>query len=141
MTNSDKISDEEFLYRKIAVTSDAYDPNRQEVKPDAFRPTQYDTRGISVDRAWSESHPAFRRIEEAAQGRQPEYYVAVLQVGSLRASGLDVVPDPLPDNPGHALITDLNYSNRRDAQSQEKKVLLAHRLVRCVEGPFHNDAI
>lgn len=136
MADPSEIGDDEILFRKLPVKFDRYDPDRKEVKPDAFRPTKSDERGISVDRAHSERHPDFRRIEEAAQGRQAEYYIAVLRAGDLRQHGFVLVPDPLSENPGHALIADLTYANRREPQSEEKRVQLAHGLVIRVEGPF-----
>lgn len=136
MTESDEIADGELLYRKIPVKFDWYDSSRNEVKPDAFRPTKYDTDGISVDRAWSESRQDFRRVEEAAQGRQSEYYIAVLSADALKKGGFVIVPAPTPDNPGHALITDLTHENRKDVKSQEDMVLLAHQLTIEVKGPF-----
>ena len=115
---------------------DWYDPSLSEVNPQAFKPNRFDIDGISVDRAHSERHPEFRRIAEAAQGRQDEYYIAELRAGDLRKYGFILHANPLPQNPGHALITDLTYANRKDSESEKKMILLGRDLVLRVGGPF-----
>lgn len=137
MSEFHEIGDDELLYRKISVKSEWYDPTRQEIKPDAFKPWPRDTGGISFDRARSEQDPDFRTIEEAARGPSVKgYYVAVCRAGDLRTGGLTIVADPLDNNPGHTLLRDLTYSNCKEPSSREKMALLAHRLVEREEGPF-----
>jgi hypothetical protein len=134
---SDEIGGDELLFRKISVKSEWYDPIRNEIKPEAFKPWPRDIRGISFDRAQSDEHPDFRRIEEAARGPSVKgYYVAVLRAGDLRSFKFDIEPDPLPDNPGHALITNLTYASKMDAQSIDMMAILAHMLVSEIQGPF-----
>jgi hypothetical protein len=139
VVDASEIGDDEFLYRRVPVTPEWYDPARRELKPDAFNPRSDDLDGISFDRARSEAHPEFRSIEEAAKGPSANgYYVAVFQVSELRAAGFTLKADPDEEhaNPGHALLVDLTYSNRKDEQSKDKMVLLAHRMPLRVEGPF-----
>lgn len=137
MNDSNAIYDEEFLYRRVPNCG-WYDPDRMELKPDAFRPRHVDLEGLSIERAVSLSHPEFRTVEQAAIGPAKKgYYVAILKVGDLRLHGFTVVPDPLDGNPGHALLIDLIYSKPRDPRVLEKMVLLAHELVVRVEGPFN----
>jgi hypothetical protein len=132
----DQIGDDEIVYRKISVNSTWYDPVRREVKPEAFKPRPGDE-GLSVDRAKSDLHQAFRSVEEAAVGQAGKrYYVASLRVGDLREHGIEVVPKSLAENPGHAEIINLTYENRKTDASAECMTLLAHKLVRDVEGPF-----
>jgi len=141
VNDSNAIDDKEFLYRKVSVNSGWYDPEREELKPLAFRPRRDDAEGISFDRAASPSHPEFRSLEQAALGQSSGgYYIAVFNVGGLRSSGFTVVADSLDENPGHALLTDLIYAEPRDSRTEEKMVLLAHQLVVRVEGPFHSEA-
>ena len=140
MSDRGEIGNDELLYRKVPVKPGWYDPERNELKPDALTPRKDDTAGISFDRAASESHPEFRSAEQAGHGRSPAgYYVAVFKAGDLRSHGFSIIADPQPGNPGHALLEDLTYSNRKDPSSQEKRVELAHDLVIAVEGPFHSD--
>jgi len=135
------IGDDEFLYRKVPVSEGWYDSDQKELKPKALNPRPDDTRGISLDRAQSSSHPEFRSVEQAAKGRSPAgYYVAIFNVGDLRSHGFTVKADPLEENPGHALLENLTYENRKGSQSREKMVQLAHQLVVRVEGPFHVEA-
>jgi len=135
----DPIHDGEVLYRKIPVSQGWYDPDAtQQVSPKAFNPRSDDTAGLSLDRAHSEDHPDFKTVDQAGQGQSSKgYYVAVLRVEDLRANGIEVVAEPVLGNPGHAVIPDLTYGNRRSDQSLEWKVLLAHELTIDVHGPFH----
>jgi len=138
---SSAIDDEEFLYRKASVNSGWYDSEKEELKPDAFKPRADDGEGISLDRAKSAKHPEFRSLQEAAQGASPRgYYIAVFRVGDLRSNGFTVAADFLDGNPGHALLTDLTYANRRSPSSLEKMNQLAHKLVVRVEGPFNSES-
>lgn len=135
------IGDDEFLYRKVPVSQGWYDPAQGELKPKALNPRPDDTEGISLDRALSPSHPEFRSIEQAAKGQSSSgYYVAIFNVGDLRSHGFTVKADPLEDSPGHALLKNLTYENRKDPQSREKMAQLAHQLVIRVEGPFNSEA-
>ena len=139
MPDTHEISDDESLYRKVPISPNWYNQESNELSPDAFNPRRGDETGISLERAQSTEHPEFRTIEQAAQGPSPKgYYVAVLRVGDLRGAGLNVVADPDVGRgvPGHVLITDLTYDNRKTPESEEKKILLAHELVLKVEGPF-----
>ena len=56
--------------------------------------------------------------------------------GTLRAHGIEVEPDPLPNNPGYALLPSLTYQNRRTPRAKEQQVLIAEVLCLRVEGPF-----
>ncbi len=47
--------------------------------------------------------------------------------------------DPIPGDPGHALIPGLTFDNRKTDRSLEWKVLLAHKLTLAVKGPFPTD--
>lgn len=136
MNDQEAIGDEEIIYRRIPITW--FDAERDEVKPDAFKPRSDDTSGISVTRSCSKRHPEFLSIEDfASSGSSPRgYFVACLNVGELRQNNIDVVPKPLHDNLGHAEIPQLTYANKRDTSSQELMVLLAHKLVDHVHGPF-----
>jgi len=135
------IGDDEFLYRKVPVSQEWYNPVKKELKPKALNPRPIDTEGISLDRAKSRSHPEFRSIEQAAKGPSAKgYYVVIFRVGDLRSQGFTVEADPLKENPGHTLLKDLTYENRKDPQSREKMLQLAHQLVVRVEGPFHAEA-
>jgi len=135
------IDGSEFVYRKVSVNSGWYDPISDELKPDAFKPRSDDGDGISFDRAKSNANPEFRTVEAAAQGPSSNgYYIAVFRAENLVTNGFLLVPDPSEDNlnPGHSLVTDLTYDNRTDVESQNKMVLLAHKLKLRVEGPFRS---
>ena len=129
---TEPLADDEYIYRKIPVKPGWYDPSVDpNPSPEAFRPREGDTTGLSVDRA------EYRTIDQSAQGPSTQgYYVAVLRVGDLRANGIEVVPRPEGQNPGHAEIPGLTYENRKTDQALEWRTRLAHELTLRVEGPF-----
>jgi hypothetical protein len=95
-----EIPNEEQLYRRIAPHQRNPDGS---VNSSAFKQNnQYETR-ISVDRA-SLTTP------EMSVGRAGKdgFVIASLRAGDARELGFSVEPDPLQDNPAHALITGEN---------------------------------
>lgn len=96
----------------------------------AFAPRKDDTTGISVSRA------EYTSIEDASKGSSKHgYYVAVLRARDLRKYGIEVVPRPLPDDPSHSELPDLNYGNRKDERTLELQRVLVG-LCLNVEGPY-----
>lgn len=79
------------------------------VQPEAFRPTQRDTAGLSVFRE------RFITIRDVMLGipaqKRGLYRVARLPVAALATLGLTVQADPISERPGHALIIELNCAN------------------------------
>jgi hypothetical protein len=138
------IGGDELLYRKISVNSQWYDPDRNEIKPEAFKPWPRDIAGISFDRARSEQHPDYRSIEEAAQGPSPKgYFVAVFSAGDLISNGFALKPDPdyENNNPGHTVMTNIRYTEPKDPACEDKMIKLAHGgLCLDVKGPFPSGA-
>jgi hypothetical protein len=132
LPGSDPIADDELLYRRIPAALNLHDPTAEpSLLPDAFRPNQNDLTGLSVYRA------KYKSLEAVAFGREgKKYYVAVLRAGDLRAKGIEVVPRPLDDDPGHAELPSLSYQTRKSDQVVEWKALLAQELCLRVEGPF-----
>ncbi|UCC30926.1 MAG: hypothetical protein JSU86_01355 [Phycisphaerales bacterium] len=95
----------------------------------AFRPTEHDTKGLSVFRE------KFISSQELANaGRKPgEYYIARLGVQELKdILELSVIPDPDDSQPsGHALIPELKTSTpkRRAKELQLKLAALASKSI------------
>lgn len=132
----EEIGNDEIICRRVSANSGWYDPERREVKPEAFKPRVGDV-GVSVDRLASDAHPDFRSTRESAAGQAgKQYYAVCLSVAFLRDHGIEVVPRPLGDNPGHAEIADLTYEDRKTDRSLEIMTFLAHDAVLRVEGPF-----
>jgi len=127
---TEPIEDNELLYRRIPSVyfNRENDPHPS---PMAFRPRKYDKTGLSFYRE-KHSSPA----EVASSGAGERYYVAVLRAGDLRAHGIEVVPMPVPGNPGHAELPDLRYENRKEKTQEGWQRLLAEKLCLRVEGPF-----
>ena len=133
---SEVIADHEILYRRIPTASGFHDPQVDpNPSPLAFRPTKEDTTGLSLSRA------KYKSLEQAGRGREGKtYYVAVLRAGELRRLGMDIVPRPLEDDPGHCEIAGLSFANRKAMPFAEWQALLAEQLCLRVEGPFPQDA-
>ena len=132
---SEPVADHEILYRRIPATSGFYDPHGDpNPSPLAFRPTHLDTTGLSLSRA------KYQTLEQAGQGREDkQYFVAVLRAGELRRLGMEIVPRPLDDDPGHCEIAELTFANRKSMPFAEWQALLAEQLCLRVEGPFPRD--
>ena len=124
------IDDDELLYRRILVSSGYYSPDTETISSQAFAPSKEDASGLSVSRA------KYKSAKDAAHGRNGKpAHVAVLRASVLRALGIQVVPKPLPDDPGHAEMPDLNVSNRKENLTIEREILLSNSCL-GVEGPF-----
>ena len=132
---SEPIADHEILYRRIPAASGFYDPLVDpSPSPLAFRPTTYDTTGLSLSRA------KYTDLDQAGRGREGKrYYVAVLRAGELRRLGIEVVPKPLESDPGHCEIAELTFANRKAMPFAEWQALLAEQLCLRIEGPFPRD--
>ena len=132
---SEPVADHEILYRRIPATSGFYDPHVDpNPSPLAFRPTLLDSTGLSLSRA------KYKTLEQAGQGREgKQYFVAVLRAGELRRLGMNIVPRPLKDDPGHCEIAELTFANRKSMPFAEWQALLAEQLCLRVEGPFPPD--
>lgn len=98
------IGDDEWVYRRVPAIY-LPDPRRYSFPQiECFRPRQGESDGLSVDRA------SLTTIARSARGANPDrrYHLLRLSVRQLRGQELDVVADPLPDNPAHALIPQIN---------------------------------
>jgi len=123
--------EEEHILRRVLVSRNWYDPNTGRVSPNAFRAEKHDTDGISV---------SLRRLRSAKQegesGRNPAgYHVAELPTSAVLTNSMTIEPSPVPENPGHAHIPELNYENRKEDISYERRQALADA-VTGVHGPF-----
>ncbi len=130
---TEPVSDDELLYRRIPVSQGWYNKDQapSPLSPEAFGPQRYDDTGLSVSRA------KYKTVEDAARGREGKsYYVAVLRAGDLRSHGIQVVPRPREDDPGHAELPDMTHGSRHSNEVVQWKVILAHKLCLRVEGPF-----
>ena len=127
---TEPIEDEEYLYRRIVFKY--FDPDQgEEPSPQAFHPRSYDKTGLSVFRA---KYVTPEQVAKNDRGKQ--YYVAVLRAGDLRAQGLDVVPRPEGNAPGHAELPGLTYDSRRTDAVEEAQQLLARKLCLKILGPL-----
>lgn len=69
-----------------------------------FKPKKEEN-GLSVDVLEADNTPDNCILRASGTlGEDEEYGIVSLKVGDVRALGLDVMRDPLPDNPHHALI-------------------------------------
>jgi len=125
---TEPVADDELLYRRIPVSKGWYTQKR--LSPEAFDPRPGERTGISLYRE------KYKPIQEVARGKGRQgYYVAVLRAGDVRKHGIEVVPRPQLDDPGHAEMPDLTCDNRLTQEALERKLRLVELCVR-VEGPF-----
>jgi hypothetical protein len=118
---SEPVDDDELILRRIP---DAQVERSSSPRPSpiAFQPhRENDRRGISFSRA------KYSTAEQVARGglRRPARFVAQFSVRALRASGVDVEPDPTPDNPGHCVAPALRSDTRGTNRTLELQRLLA----------------
>ena len=126
---TEPIADDELLYRRVPVI---WHDQTHGLNAQAFSPRKDDDTGLSVSRA------KYKTPDDAAKG-QPgrSYYLAVLHAGDLRQIGIEVEPRPLPEDPGHAELANINAGNRRATETIERQHLLVE-LCRDVLGPFES---
>lgn len=133
LDGTEPVADDELLYRRIPVSKGWY--HESGLSPDAFYPRPDEETGISITRA------KYKTIEEAARGKSKQgYFVAVLRAGELRRAGMEILPRPLPDDPGHAELPDLTCHNRDTASTRQRMYQLAKLAEREVFGPFRPTA-
>lgn len=79
------------------------------IQAEAFRPTERDEDGISVFRERFVNAGAI--LANVPPEKQPLYYVARIAVCDLEPLNLTVMPAPLDELPGHAIIPELNWAS------------------------------
>ena len=126
---TEPVADDELLYRRIPV-SKGWWCTESGLSPEAFDPLKDESTGISVYRG------KYKSVEETAKGLSKKgYFVAVFRTGDLRKHGIEVLPRPESNDPGHAELPELTCCNRLDPETQERKLKLA-KLWLEVKGPF-----
>src|SRR5688500_8011668 len=123
MTNSaaDDLSDDE-LYRRLAPHHLRDDGT---VNSSAFKRGKDFDPSVSVDLARLVASP------EVTLRTRPDVGLAILRVGGIRAVGLTMRRDPLPDNPAHCLIEGLATKDQARRLAGIARVLIYPR----VESP------
>jgi hypothetical protein len=111
LDGSEPIDADELIYRRVMATSGYFDPHRKPSLSDkAFKPLRRDEDGISVTRAKYVDGPQ-AAAEAGYEGK--DYYVIEMRAGDLQAIGLDILPNPLPGNPGHAVLPRLKIADEK----------------------------
>lgn len=101
----EELRDDDELYRRLAPH---HLRNDGTVNSSAYKRGKGFDPAVSVDLARLTASPA------NALRTRPLFGLGSLRVGDVRALGLTVRRDPLPDNPAHCLIGALPRSTRRD---------------------------
>jgi len=127
---TEPIADEEVLYRRVPASTGWYSPETG-LRPEAFAPHKTnDTTGLSISRA------KYKSAKEAARGQPGKsYFVVAMRAADLRGQGILIEPKPLPDDPGHAELPELNSDNRKLGSTLERQRILVTLAVQ-IEGPF-----
>ena len=128
---SEPIAEDELLYRRISEKSGWYNESTREIDPQAFAPHPTEDRtGISLSRG------KYKTVSQAAVGRPGKrYFVAILRAVDLMNAGIGISPEPSPDDPGHAVLPELNSGNRKEDRTESLQEILAG-IVIDVDGPF-----
>ena len=116
-TEIERIPDDEYVFRRIPSVQypTPTDLNSRPITA-SFLPRDEDTDGLSVELA------RLTTPENVADVPGKRYQVVQVCVSDLRSLGLDVISDPLPDNPAHALILGLDRQTY-DADKPQLKAL------------------
>lgn len=117
---SDEIGDEEVILRRVArvhiqdgvITHEGMLPHRVN-----------DADGMSFSRAIHDTPQAM--VDRTSR---KDAAVFAVTAGEVRSLGLSVVASPLPDQPGHCHIPELNSNNRKHPETHLRANLLASLL-------------
>ena len=133
-TGTEPIEDGESLYRRVSesATPPEFDAEKWTPSPRAFQPKRYDKEGLSVYR--KKYLPPKELAQRGAQGKQ--YYVIEVEAGCLRRLGITVAPNPQPNDPGHALLTNMDAENRRSDAVLEWMEQIVLFCIKNTHGPF-----
>lgn len=135
----DQVSGDETVFRTFFDRVDWWNAKAGTLTSQVFEPSASDTDGLSVIR--SKSHNALdaarlKHRERIARKLEPEpLVVAEVSVGLLLEKSLSVVPDPLPDVPGHALIPEITIATGKGKSGKSLRYA-ARACVVKVHGPF-----
>jgi hypothetical protein len=133
---SDQLDDSEYVYRRIPDLEQFVKPGTDaQPWPYAFRPRDEDKNGLSVARELVVFQRGIPLEVVANRGPGKKTYLAEIVVENVRGLGLDVVPDPTPNDPAHCLIPALNSDHQKDEWGLSMQSRLAD-LVAAVRGPF-----
>jgi hypothetical protein len=120
---SEPVADDEFVLR--FVWHAFFRPGAELcVLPRAFHPRDDETTGISVYRVACLDRPA-DVLSVIAPEKRNSYYLAALAVADLRSLAITVVPDPIPEVRGHALLSEVNSTAVAADKGKWKPILEA----------------
>jgi len=110
------VADDEWLFRHVPGGIQFQNPPETPITSQNFR-LRPGERGTSVSRsALTTPEAVLARLGDPAKGSR----IAACQVADLRALGFDAVPDPVDDDPAHALI--LPGGNDLTARTPRKRL-------------------
>jgi hypothetical protein len=110
----DRVDDDEFVLRRIPPGTTWQAPGPRITSRNFELRRDSDETGVSVSRRKITSPEALLLLIPSdivlRMGPVTEWRVAHANVGEIRKLGFNVEPDPLPDDPGHALIASASSS-------------------------------
>jgi hypothetical protein len=105
------VTDDEFILRLVWTTR--YKPELvQPVVKEAFEPRKSETDGISVFRMSCLLSPE-QALNVIAFDKRDRYALVVLPVAEVVKLGLTILPAPIADVPGHAVVPELLTAAQR----------------------------
>jgi hypothetical protein len=128
MPDANDIGEDELLFRHVPGGIQFQNPPDKPITSENFRLRPGEL-GLSVSRSSLTTPEALlRRLGDPAKGSR----VAACRVGDLRALGYVIVPDPLPDDPGHAVV--LSGDNDLSARTPRKRLANLFQLLESSEA-------
>ncbi len=122
-----RLSDEEYVYRRVPPS---WPSDKQSHPPwTYFKPNTKDTAGLSVEITSRTTAEASRtRMTPNIRYRLLSLVISDIRAESIKSASeqlipLDVIEDPLPENPAHALIPQLNWIDY-DSKVPKKKAAI-----------------
>jgi len=129
------LTDDELVYRRVPHRDEFLSGPRR-ASPLAFRPhPESDRDGLSFFR--KKYATALETVADRGPGKPT--FLAPLLVLDIRGIGLEILPAPLPENPGHCVVPGLNSMTPKPVAVELRRqlALVAMRL----EGPFGSPSV
>jgi hypothetical protein len=129
----------ETVLRAVPVRPGWCDVTKKTVERQAFEPSPKDVTGLSVVRTKysSPEKVARNRFDELlGLGKPPGIFcVAEISLSACAEEGVAAMPDPLENNPGHALLPALNASIKGKSACKQLQSAVQRAVVK-LHGPY-----
>ena len=133
-TESEPVTGDEILLRLIWETY-VRPEDELSIRPNGFGPKPNERDGISVFRMAC-LNSADEVMAVIAPVKRARYAIVAIPASAVFALGMTVVPDPIPDVPGHAVIPELNCGSADTISTADRLLALAELASTVVIRPL-----